>query len=132
MAIFLSACSGLGSTGHAERVDVPVSVQIRLSGRSKVCRKELCWIHFHAVVTTNSRRGIYARDCRIRAFNRAGRVVAEGGVALGFLAGAYTRAGEPNRMMGGTQVEVTSGVPIRLDALEASCLAYVWHGVVPI
>jgi hypothetical protein len=132
VGVLLSACSGLGSTSHAERVDVPVTVQIRLAGHSKLCSKVTCWIHFSAVVTTDSKRGIYARDCSVRALDRAGRVVAEGGAALGFPAGAYTRVGEPYRMMGGTQVRLVGERPVRLDSLEATCSAYVWHGEVPI
>jgi hypothetical protein len=110
----------------------PGSVQIRLAGHSKLCRNETCWIHFNAVVTTNSQRGIYARDCSVRALDQAGRVVAEGGAALGFPPGAYTRAGEPYRMMGGTQVRVDGEGPVRVASLEATCSAYVWHGDVPI
>jgi len=132
VALLLGGCSGLGSTSHAERVDIPVTVQIRLAGHSKLCRNETCWIHFDAVVTTNSQRGIYARDCNVRALDQARRVVAEGGAALGFPAGAYTRAGEPYRMMGGTQVRVDGERPVRPASLEATCSAYVWHGDVPI
>ena len=131
--LILPACSPGGSTSHAEQVDARVSVRIRLDPDRKIaCRRDRCRIHFTASVTTDSGEGVWARQCSLLVLDGDGEVLTTSPIELGFPAGMFTRAGTVSRGNGGAEVEVSKRDQDRIEGLDASCRAYVWHGEPPI
>jgi hypothetical protein len=132
--VALVACSPGGlSTSHAEQVDVPIIVRLRLDPeRDVACRRDHCRIHFLAAVTTDSETGVWARNCSVSVLDGDGASLATSAMELGFPAGLHVQAGTISRTNGGVEIEIAKRRWDRIRSLRATCRAYEWHGEPPI
>jgi hypothetical protein len=129
--VALASCGGAG--GHAERVDVPLSVTVTLAQKARSdCHQSGCLIHYRAVVIDQGSQPVYARDCVISGLDSVGRVIFQTPVSLGFPAGGYTAPGSPFHEAGSLPKSISQRDALELSKLSASCSAYVWHGTPPI
>jgi hypothetical protein len=133
VSILMLSCSSRGPSGRAERVDVPVEVQIRWREPHTIrCHHETCFFEYDGVATTASEDVVYARHCVVRALGGAGQVLAEGGNEFGIPAGLEVQAGRATHISGTLALDVERSRRTRIRSLDAVCLAYVWQGEVPI
>lgn len=131
LVIALPGCHRLGG-GYGERVDVPLSVSLTLTGTSHTdCQRVWCTIGFKAVVTDDGDQPAYGRDCRLRALDENGKTVLERIFGVGIGPGIYTEPGKPGLTIESLG-QVTLKERTRVRSLEGTCLAYIWHGSVPI
>jgi hypothetical protein len=130
----MTACHHVGG-GWGERVDVPLSVAMKLTGTPlNDCHGSppRCAIRYKATVTNEGAEAVYARDCSARALDGKGHVVAESLFGFGIGPGGYTAPGEPYRVRGSLDVGISPREQSRVKSIEGTCLAYIWHGTVPI
>jgi hypothetical protein len=126
-----------GCQRGAERVNVPLSVSMRLTGTpASDCHRSVCAVHFEATVTDEGTRPVFARDCVVRALDRHGLVVLEAGFFNQVGPGGYTEPGHPahtsETLAPIGEHTVTPSQRARISSLEGTCLAYIWHGPAPI
>jgi hypothetical protein len=129
--IFLAACHQLGG-GYAERADVPLSVSMTVISTPQTdCRRVWCAILFKAIVTDEGTQPVFARDCWLRALDKHGKQLLERrfGVTIG--PGIYTEPGKPGQTTE-SLVQIRPKQRANIKSVEGTCLAYIWHGSVPI
>jgi len=134
LVIALPACHPLGGS-RAERVNVPLSVNMRLTRTAKQdCGKKSCAIRFAVRITEQGRSPVYARDCHALALDDHGHTVVQSDFVVGFPAGAYVDPTRPWRSIGSIAFRPPLSPKKRslVHSLQGSCVAYVWHGEVPI
>jgi len=129
----LAACSIHQGSGWAERVNVPLAASVTLTGTPKSdCGKHGCAIGFSVVVTNEGSQGVYARDCWARALDRQGKVVSQSQFGIGIGPGEYTEPGTPWHSREHWTTRISPRTRARITSLDATCLAYMWHGSIPI
>lgn len=134
LVVALPACHPLGG-GRAERVNVPLSVNMRLARTAKQdCRKNSCAIRFAVKITEQGTSPVYARDCHAVALDGHGHKVVESDFVASFPAGAYVDPTRPWRSIGTIvpRPRLSPKERSRIHSLRGSCVAYIWHGEVPI
>ena len=120
-------------SGYAERVDVPLSVSIRRVGEPiTTCGPLVCHIGYAVVISDEGDRAVVARDCVVRGLGRDRHQVFEAIFGSGIGPGAETEPGKPYRARGTFSAKVTKEEMARVRSLEGTCLAYIWHGTIPI
>lgn len=134
LVMSLPACHRLGGS-NAERVDVPLSVDMRLGRTAKQdCRANSCGISYKMKITEQGTGPVYARDCHALALDSRGHTVFEGDFIASFPAGAYVDPTTPGRIVGvlAPSHGLSPNERASVHSLRGSCVAYVWHGEVPI
>lgn len=114
---------------------MPLSVNMRLTRTARQdCRNNSCAIRFEVRITERGTSPVYARDCHALAFDGHGHKVAESDFVAGFPAGAYVDPTRPWRSIGTIvfRPPLSPNKRARIRSLRGSCVAYVWHGEVPI
>ena len=133
MILCLTLTSCHQGSGYAERVDVPLSVSIHVVSTPKPrCGPVHCQVGYRVEITDQGNEAVYARDCVARGLDQYGHAVFETVFGFGIGPGASTEPGKPYRGRGTLIAQVDSKQMESVRSLEGSCLAYVWHGNVPI
>jgi len=130
----LTACHALGSS-YAERVDVPLSVRMMVTRTPKVdCAKNHCAISYALRISQGGTTPVYALDCQFRAVDLHGNTVIQG--PFGFApSGDYVGPGTPLKSKGSLDAGSRPLSPEergRVNSLQGTCAAYVWHGSPPV
>lgn len=131
LCLALTACHQ--GSGYAERVDVPLAVSIQVVDTPKPrCGPVHCQVGYRVEITNQGDETVYARDCVARGLDQYGHAVFETVFGSGIGPGASTEPGKPYRGRGTLMAQVTARQWASVRSLEGSCLAYVWHGNIPI
>jgi hypothetical protein len=131
LGLMLAACHP--GSGWGERVDVPLTVSIEMAGSQEpTCGRYVCHIDYRVVITDEGDRAVFARDCWVRGFDQYHHKVFESIFGSGIGPGESTEPGKPFRARRTFSATVTPEDLATVRSLEGSCLAYIWHGTIPI
>jgi len=126
------ACT-LSGSGHAERVDVPISIEMTIVGKPDgACHGAHCNVHYRMTVIDQGTQGVNLLDCTAAGLDADGAQLFETGFSTGAPAGGYTAPGQPYRGSGTLPVNISPKRAASLASLSATCGTFVWHGQAPI